>query len=254
MAWKADIDEWAKWVKVRLAKPQSIPSPRYWLQEVPWLEDFRNLSGEDGPPDDLHEAIEDGIRGANELEIRFVGLDLYHRLAHQDSWPLTDELIDDAREQAGEEYQWLVEAIPVDDVPLDRRRIDWELRLCCPLRLWQRADSLLDRLEGLRLDGREVNSIRAQHLFLRRYAVLEGDTASIAFIEDTSWGADLVDAESIERGILATRALALDEPLAEPPVPSAEEVLGSVELGIWSECRWLKPLLECRPFFELGLY
>src|SRR4051812_11157753 len=97
MTWTAKINEWAEWASARLKGRETIPSPRYWgSDDVPWWDDFLNLLGEEGAPRELRAAFEAAIRNDG-LAARFVGLELYHRLAHQDSYPLSDDLVEDAR-------------------------------------------------------------------------------------------------------------------------------------------------------------
>jgi tetratricopeptide (TPR) repeat protein len=254
MSWTAKIRDWAEWTSTRLKDVNRVPTPRYWRHDVPWFETFLDLLGEEGPPKELHDAFETAVRN-DSFAARFVGLDLYHRLAHQDSSPLQDELLDEARRMATDEYRWLVGAVLSSDVPADRRRIDWEVRLASPLRMWDRADALLERLSEASVDSRELDSIRAQHIFLRRYLHAESRTLEEAFRDETVWSSHLVPrAESLEFAYFWIEALASTEPVMRTDLPSAEEVFSTVERGYWADVPSLKPLLLARPSSELGLY
>jgi hypothetical protein len=118
MSWSPKINEWAQWTSGQLQGLDELPTPRYWLREVPWFDDFLRMLGEDGPPQDLHDAFSVAVNGPNGFAVRFLGMDLYHRLAHQDSYPYQDELIDEARQRALDEYRWLVTCVEPIRVPV----------------------------------------------------------------------------------------------------------------------------------------
>jgi len=255
MTWAAKIDEWARWTSERLADKEEIPSPTGWIRDVPWFADFLELLGEDDPPKELHDAFHAATQGADGFAARFVGLDLYHRLAHQNSYPLQDELVDDARKQAADEYRRLVAAVAPRDVPLDFRRLDWEIRVCSPLRMWDRADSLMERLKGSALSANAVGSIRAQHLFLRRYRSTDDGGDEENALDDFIWSCRLIsEIKSIEFTNVLLNSLAVREPVTLSDAPSPEVVHSAVERGNWPQLPWLKALMMARPGFELALY
>jgi hypothetical protein len=201
------------------------------------MDDFLNLLGEDGPPADLRTAFEDATAGDNAFAARFVGLDLYHRLAHQDPFPLQEGLIEDARRSAFDDFRWLVDVASAADVLADRRRIDWELRLCCPLRMSDRADALLDRLDDLVSTDGESHLQRARHLFLRRYFISEGDSVGDAYIDECIWGAQPVD--EITAAFLFLAAVSLTRPVADSPAsaPTGPSSATLSQTNVWSGSR-----------------
>jgi len=253
MSWTTKIRYWAEWTAARLKEANDLPPPRYWRNDVPWFEDFVDLGGEDGAPKELHEAFEEVIAD-DSFTGRFVGLELYDRLAHQDSYPLRDELVDEARQMAADEYRWLIEAVPASGVPAQRRRLDWEIRLAGPVRMWERADALLERLREVGVDSRELDAIRAQHVFLRRYLPADTGTFDDALMADVLWPPRRVlKAASAEFFGFRDHALQLTRPVSEVDGPSSEEVFSAVGGAHWPEVPSLKALLLARPAFELGL-
>ncbi len=250
MNWAGKIAEWASWTAARLEESDEIPRPRAWGQEVPWFNDFPNLLGEDGPPEDLLKAFIAALPLEKGLAARYVGLDLYHRLAHQDAYPLQDELVQDARQRAAADYRGLVEAVPPKDVPMDRRRIDWEVRLCGPMRMWDRVDRLIEKLRAVDGEAR-INSAHAQHMFFRRYA---GDLIGDETIGYWIWSTERVaEVESVLSYVIVAKAIALEGSAADD-APPPELVYSEVESGRWPEVPWLQAVMLARAAFDLGLY
>ena len=250
MNWAGKIGQWASWTAARLEETEEIPRPRAWGQEVPWFNDFLNLLGEDGPPEDLRETFIAALPLENGLAARYVGLDLYHRLAEQDAYPLQDELVQDARQRAAADYRGLVEAVSPTDVPTDRRRIDWEVRLCGPMRMWDRADRLFEKLRAVDGDA-SVDSAHAQHMFFRRYA---GDLLPDETIGYWIWSTERVtEVESVLSYVIVAKAIALEGSAADD-APPPELVYSEVQSGRWPEVPWLQSVMLARAAFDLGLY
>ncbi|HEY1307289.1 MAG TPA: hypothetical protein VGF24_27225 [Vicinamibacterales bacterium] len=253
MSWTEKILKWADWTEERLQQNEALPGPGSLAGREPWFDDFLELLGEDGPPSGLQKAFEAVIRDHKRFSARFVGLDLYFKLLHQDPYPLQDELLVDARALAEASYRSLVLTIAAADVPLNERLLDWELRVCSALRMWERANELLARFsECPNVPASDGQAGRAQHMFFRRY--LRTESATDDSVADWIWFAHPINEnDKFASALVAVSILPGSYSTLPPDAPSAETVYAEVVRCEWPRVRWVKPLMLARLEFDLGL-
>jgi len=253
MTWIDKIVEWASWTKSQFPTVGDLPQPGLWRNDVPWYEDFLELRGEDPPPHAFHEAFLTLIHSHDGFAARFVGLDFYHQLAHQEAYPYSEDVLTDARAAARAGYKALVAAIAPADVSIEQSLLDWELRICSLLRMWDRADALFDRFGQSPPESNfNLSAARAQHLFMRRYLAIEIATNDL--LGHGIWfGRPITETERMASTFVGDAALRVSELDRPPDAPSVETVYSEITGAEWPRVSWLKPLMLGRVEIDLEL-